>query len=465
MVMKKRTISLFFVVMFVVSSLGTNAVASVSNDQVQSQHIREADGTSGQNTNAGSGVKTGHIQDGAVTAPKIADGAVTTNKITDGAVTDAKITGPISGTKISSTGLDADTVDGKHASDFAPATHTHYYGGVAVVAKSGGDYTDPVTAMNDVAAWCGTPSATNPCLLKIMPGVYDIGSNSVQMQQYVDIEGSGENITKVTGNTSNGGTVNGASYAEIRFIKIENTGIGSAAIFNTNSSSPKIINVTVSGQCGVMNTNSSSPVMTNVTAYATIGVYNANLCNPTMTNMIIKASGAGSHGVYNVTSSPTMTNIDITSTATSGPGVGISSSSNSSPIITNARITVSGGYVNYGISTDSSSAVITGVSVVTSGAASANYATRNIVADVTVTNSRFVAQGGTNNYGVYNQSSFGTVKIDNSTISGSTATVYSEGVATFVGNSKLDGGAVSGTGVICAGVYDENYTFLANTCP
>lgn len=242
--MKKGKIGLVAAVLFSFSIVPTAAFA-VPDDNILSQHIQEADGTSGQNTNTGSGVKTGHIQDSAITEAKVADGAVTTTKIgdsavttgkiadgavtngkiADGAVTDAKITGPISASKISSAGLNADTVDGKHAADFATTVHTHpttqvtgldaalagkaevlhnhdslyqqKYGKVAVVAQTGGDYTNPVDAMNNLATWCGTPSATNPCLLKLMPGIYIVGS--LYIPGYVDIEGSGKDITQISG--------------------------------------------------------------------------------------------------------------------------------------------------------------------------------------------------------------------------------------------------------------------------
>lgn len=110
-----------------------------------------------------------------------------------------------------------------------------FYNNVIIVAPSGGDYTSPVDAMNSITG----ASATNTYLVKIMPGVYDIGANSVQMKPYVDIEGSGELTTKITGTVSStippptAGVVNGSDDAEIRFLTVENTGTGdcTAAIY------------------------------------------------------------------------------------------------------------------------------------------------------------------------------------------------------------------------------------------
>ena len=221
-------------------------------DNVLSENIKEADGTTGQDTNSGSGVKTGHIQDGAVTSSKLTNGSVTSPKIADGAVTDAKITGPISASKISSTGLNADTVDGKHASDLASAIHTHdqsdvnglldalsskaavnhnhdavyqkKYANVIVVANSGGDFTDPIAAYASIV----DASAIKPYLIKIMPGVYEVPFASfILTKDYIDIEGSGPEITKITSNSGylGGGmgvlNYQGGNNNELRDISIE----------------------------------------------------------------------------------------------------------------------------------------------------------------------------------------------------------------------------------------------------
>ena len=267
-----------------------------------------------------------------------------------------------------------------------------FYGNVAVVAPSGGDYSDPATAMGAYSSWCGTPSETNPCLLKIMPGVYDIGTSPVAMQPYIDIEGSGQNVTVITGTVSSdsfpptNGVVNGASKAEIRFLTVKNIGSGSDVVAILNiSASPSMTNVTATASggtyhYGVFNTSSSSPTMTNVTATASggtnnYGVYDNDSSSPTMTNVTATASGGtSSYGVYNISSSsPTMTNVTAT------------------------------------------------------------------------------GKSGTANYGLY--VSIGTVLIDRSTFEGSTNSI-SNGGTVYIGASKLVSAVVGGAGAYhCVGVY------------
>ncbi|ALC17380.1 periplasmic copper-binding protein [Desulfuromonas soudanensis] len=191
-------------------TLAASPAFAVKSDEILSHHIMEADGTTGQDTNSGSGVKTGHIQDGAVTDAKISgvisgtklgshghtgaeltDGTVSGSKLADGAVTDAKIAGLISSSKIEQLGLDADTVDNLHANDLALAQHVHEQGdvqgldsalagkaavehihdglyqtkidNVIIVATSGGDFTSLQDAVNSVSS---------DAVIKVMPGVY-----------------------------------------------------------------------------------------------------------------------------------------------------------------------------------------------------------------------------------------------------------------------------------------------------
>lgn len=231
--------------------------------------------------------------------------------------------------KLTVAGIIESTSGGIKFPDGSVQTTSARYGGVAVVAISGGDYTDPVTAMNSVYSgdnWCGTPSATNTCMLKIMPGIYDLGNNGLAMQAYVDIEGSGENVTTITSTHSSAAfdatsaTVSaGVDNAEIRFLTVDNQGGNavSIAIYNTTSdinvTYPDITNVTAtasggSSNYGVVNYY-SWPVMTNVTAITSGGADNYGVLNifrssPTMTNGKAYASGGtNNYGIYNGTNS------------------------------------------------------------------------------------------------------------------------------------------------------------------
>jgi hypothetical protein len=214
---------------------------------------------------------------------------------------------------------------------------------VAVVAREGGDYRDPLIAINEALdEWCHEPSAANPCLLRIMPGVYSIGTNSLRMQPYVDIEGSGEAMTKIVGSidSSTAGVVVGASNAELRYLTVENAGAENAvsmAIYNA----------------------SASPRFSHVTATATAGMQSVAMMNEmsslTMSDVTLTTSSNNQcQGIYNYNSSAIMNNVRITTGSTCS-GYGIyhrRTSGDPSVLITNLHAVISGVNHGYGIYND-----------------------------------------------------------------------------------------------------------------
>ncbi len=221
-------------------------------------------------------------------------------------------------------GLDADTVDGMHAADLigapgpaGPPGPQPSYAKYVVVALSGGDYADPIAAVANIDsgdAWCGTPSASNRCLIRIMPGVYDLGAatnpGALAMRPYVDLEGSGQNVTKLTatGTESPTGlaTVATATNAELRNLTVESTGDAtySTAIAGSGTSRvSQLRDVTAiaggatSRNTAIENKNTQSglPVLRNVTAIA---------------------SGAGATGIHNSCSATDIDGAVVTVTGT-----------------------------------------------------------------------------------------------------------------------------------------------------
>jgi hypothetical protein len=150
----------------------------------------------------GSGVKTGHLQNGAVT--------------------DAKISGTISSSKLN-VGTAAGTV--------AAGNHVHapvppQYANVVIVAQSGGNFTSVRAAVASIT----NATETNRVLVKIMPGVYDLGTTSLEVPLFVDLEGSGTETTKLTGAFATGEP---ADYSHglvmasaVRSLTIENRAVG-----------------------------------------------------------------------------------------------------------------------------------------------------------------------------------------------------------------------------------------------
>lgn len=209
--------------------------------------------------------------------------------------------------------LNSDKLDGQDAASFARA-----YARTVVVSPVGTPQQNGAALRNALSGLTGA-SESNPYLLKIEPGGYDLGSNAMQMKEWVDIEGSGEGATTLTATSNQGsitGTLKGASNSELRFLTVENVGTADsqvAAVYNDNAS-PRLTQVTVSASgsdsfnYGVLNTgpngsDGSSPVMTNVTVEVsgvpnsnansrTTGVYNQNNSSPIIRDSTIEASNA-----------------------------------------------------------------------------------------------------------------------------------------------------------------------------
>jgi hypothetical protein len=397
------------------------------------------------------------------------------------------------------------------------------YGGVVVVAASGGDFTSIQSALDSVTA-----TEKQRYLVWVAPGVY---TETVTMKPYVDITGAGEGLTRIVSPgapISTTGTVRGASDAGLRSLTVENTGGNTyaVAIYNTLAA-PRLKGVTARATGGSVNIavfdETSESELTNVTALAVGGVraYGVYVANgaPVLLHVAAGAAGATSgYGLYNDHATPVLTSVTFTATAASDAyglynlasapqasvaacaavggarAYGMYNAAGATPIMDGVIATASGAtQANYGVYTDGSSPTLTGLTAEATGGAN-SYSVYNVSAAPVFNNLTANAAGATSNYGIYNATSAATIEscvidvsgtagygIYNAGATGSyavqanhcqitagTGTIRNDaGFATRVGASQLAGGAVTGSGsLLCAGVYDENYVFGAGpACP
>ncbi len=325
------------------------------------------------------------------------------------------------------------------------------------------------TALLNALAGITDATATNPYLIIIEPGVYNIGTNSLVMKEYVDIEGSGEGVTKITGTIDiySGGVVEGADNTELRFLTVVHAGgggVSNARAIYGNGVSPKITNVTVEVPGGPTVTraiwnNGGSAVMTNVSVTATasgiscVGILNDDSA-AVMTNVTASASGGTANtaiknaGVGPGDISPTMTNVIASASGTGSDTTGVYNS-NCASTMTNVIATASGGGV-----------YTTGVR---------NFRSNTRMFNVTATGS-----GGTGTcYGLWNSTNTDTysVKVYNSRCSGDDYSVRTHDdidstMNTYIGGCQLDGAVLNGgTGTLkCAVSYNGGNDPLDATC-
>ncbi len=392
------------------------------------------------------------------------------------------------------------------ANDAVTPTKIAFLGKVAIVSTSGGDYNDPATAMSNYTSWCGTPSATNPCLLKIMPGVYGVTS-SIQMQPYIDIEGSGMGVTIIQGNISSTTagliTATGAPSvgypAELRSLTVQNSGSSGATgtrygIYNVGGTIrikdvsvevyygdnvygiyslngvPQMSNIKVNVSFGAANNygvwidwdtlilTSFIPTLSNAvitvpsTGNTNYGIYIGTFAF--MTDIYVSAGSATiNYGIYNH-AGPIMMNVRAVGYNGTSTDYGIYNDNLSAPVIMNVIAEASqgtGSCYQYGIRNNNSSAKMISVTATASGTLGENTHNRGIyneggpISSPTMTNVVATATSGAENVGIYNVGS-GTYVMTNVTASASGGpTSENYGVLNIAGVSKINHSVIKGT--------------------
>jgi hypothetical protein len=407
-------------------------------------------------------------------------------------------------------GLNADLLDGRHASELGGGGA--HYQNVIVVAQSGGDYTSIQAALNSIT----DASATNRYLVWVAPGVYN---ERVTMKEYVDIEGAGESATRITSGgglkANTGSTVTGASNAELRDLTVQNTGGGeypwAIAIYNPGTS-PRLTRITAiasgasTNNTAMYNLN-GSPEMRGVTARASGGTYSRGVQNSQASPLMMDVTATASEGTMQndavlnyYYSSPEM--VRVTATASGGQrSCGVSNGSYSSPTMTLVTATASGGQHSRGVNNESSSSpTMTLVTASASGATDSNvgvynnhasqtmpitsptmrsctctasggsysYGIHNYAASATVLQCTVRSSGANNSFGIYNESYSNlsrNVVVHHSLVEGTTGSIHTwSGYTTSVAYSQLIGAVRSvGATYRCVGNIDGNYNPV--TCP
>lgn len=327
---------------------------------------------------------------------------------------------------------------------------------------------DPLASGQALVAALGSiPNASedDPWLLKIEPGVFDLGESSLRLREWIDVEGSGLTVIEAEGRADlKGATVIGANHVEVRQLRIVARAFKEQAVaigVLLKGVNTRFHRVSVVAEGGTQGADGfyivgGAPRLSEVevtvlgSVYAT-GIVIEAASSASITNSIIRVSGA----------SDTNRGILLQEAFQAGE-----------PMLHGVHVAAHGGKRAYGLvgrdKFQPPPVVIESCTLLASGGSLEN-------AGVVFTSSggaarlvsSVVAGVGPASYGVWAQVVGVSITVSGSEISGETATVSGalagEGLVT-VSHSLLAGGP-AGPGTVCAGVTDEAAVFHQDTCP
>jgi len=313
-----------------------------------------------------------------------------------------------------------------------------------------------LNAMNGIT----NASATKRYVVKLEPGIYDLGSTMLTQKPYVDLEGSGQQATVIQGLGNEDfnfetAVVKGASSAEIRDLQIKSAGQGysySIALLIQQADTSVRDVILLSGSASQINWGIRHP-----------GDSSAKLAGVTIT----VSGGTTAYGFSSpdfVSLSPIIENtvIDVSGASVSN---GIFSGVNEQlDMVRNVRIKVSAGQTAHGINLASFSGLRLTNSTITVEAPTSFGIRSDSPSPLRIEQSQVSASGTGNSYGIYATSGGNIMTIDHAEVTGATNTVFAS--TARIGATRLDGGPVNASVSTCAGVYDESFTFFAGpACP
>ena len=308
---------------------------------------------------------------------------------------------------------------------------------MVVISAVADDDTANGQALLDAVAAITDASESRPYLIRLGPGIFDLGTNTLTMREYVNIAGSGQGIVDATssGVAPQGGsrivstattTVAGARYTELTNLSVVSTG-GTGLTYT---------NVQPSG-CGF---GVPGAIVRAVTVYA--------------------SDAFSAVGIHNDNSCPLFKDVTVFVT-TSGTAIGVEAVNGSSPVLSGVTVRATGGSgvagaFAVGVSVNSSGLVVEGSTIFAS-------ATNNIT--IASPAAGFgIANGGSG--------TLGSVIIQRSSITGNAKSIvqtaaYATKIAVSQMSGTIDSGGNFSGNIFCYAVYDAFYTnaFAVTVCP